>query len=225
MVKLSGPASMTISQFVAALAALLKLIAQADPRWLRGLVTSLSWRRPSHSYENIRLSFELDILDPAGHRARLTREQHVRFNTSEAGVLRDLAWGDGEPIAGYRASGANAVTRRREGSVRVVWLALPERPVAGQRAKVRSTRTVVDGLRRHNEFLEARLERPTKRLTLLVVFPKQRPPLSARIDAVPSADQPARPVVARLRTDGRAVLRWSGRDPKPHAAYRISWTW
>lgn len=216
---------MTISQLAAALAALLKLVAQADPRWLRRVVTCLPWRRPSHSYENIRLSLELDILDPAGHRAQLTRVQHVSFNTSEAGVLRDLAWGDGEPIAGYRASGAKAVTRRTEGSMRVVWLALPERPVAGQRAKVRSTRTVVDGLLRRNEFLEARLERPTKRLTLSIVFPKQRPPLSARIDAVPSAGSRAQPVVARLRSDGRAVLRWSGREPKPNAAYRISWTW
>ena len=184
-----------------------------------------AFRRPKYSYENLLLDYKLAIEDERGHLARLSREQRVQFLTSEAGVVRDLVWGDGNQTVGYRASGAKPVERRREGMTQVVWLGLPERPVAGQEATVRSSRTVVDALTKRDEFLEVRVERPTRRLRLSVVFPSARPPTSAMVDAIPADSIPRRPLTLRLQRDRRAIVTWNSREVRPFTTYRIRWTW
>lgn len=213
---------MTILNFIAALT---KLLEQLDPAVLKRLPELVrAFRRPVFSYENLSLSYELDIHDSQGARARLVRKQQVRFLTSEAGVIRDLVWGDGEPNVGYRVAGAKQVHRVREGIAQVVWLGLPSRPAAGERATVRSSRTIVNGLRDAEEYLEVRVERPTKRLRLRAVFPADRRPKNAWLDGVPSRALATHQLRPRLDTAGRTVVEWNGSDVKPEA-YRLRWTW
>lgn len=197
--------------------------ALLDPRLQRFLVRLFqAVRRPAFSYENRVLGYELDIQDVRGHRARLTREQEVRFLTSEAGVVRELVWGDGHQV-GYRAHGARAVAKHQEGMTDVVWLGLPSRPAAGERASVRSSRTVVEGLTEKEEFLEVRIERPTKKLALRVFFPKGRPPSDAHIETQ-SNREPQVQLQIILRGDRPAAV-WSTSRAKVHETYRLRWTW
>lgn len=105
----------------------------------------------------------------------------------------------------------------------VVWLGLPARPSPGQTAVVRSSRTILDGLCEAEEFLEVRVERPTKKLRLRIIFPKERPPTNAfmqRSDSVAG-----RELIPRLLSNGRAVVTWNGETVKPLETYRIRWTW
>ncbi len=190
-------------------------------RSLERLISGVRW--PRFSYENLSLSYVLDIADAGGRRARLTREQQVRFLTAEAGVVRDLVWGDGVQSTGYRAKGAQPVARRQEGATQVIWLGLPNQPRAGETALVRSWRTIVDGLCGDEEFLEVRIERPTKRLCLRVLFPAGRPPKSAVVETL-SNRSPRQPVVPRV-AGGRVRLSWAGADLKPFETYRLRWTW
>lgn len=196
-----------------------------DPKLLRRIPPVIrSFRHPVFSYENLSLSYALDIQDIRGERARLEREQQVRFLTSETGVVRDLVWGDGEPNVRYRASGARAVNRQQEGLVQVVWLGLPSRPVAGERAIVRSSRTIVGGLKGKNEYLEVRVERPTVRLKLSVMFPWGRRPSSAWLDGIPNLGLAGQRLDPKLCKDGRVTVEWRAKDVRPET-YRLRWSW
>ncbi len=200
------------------------LVTLLSPRVHRSMGSLISTvRRPGFSYESLSLSYELDIRDLDGARARLTRDQEVLFLTSEAGVVRDLVWGDGEQSVGYRASGAEPMATRQEGMARVVWLGLQHSPRAGERAKVRTARTIVDGLGRDEEFLEVRVERPTKRLRLRVLFPEGRPPRSAILETS-SNRHPRRSLVPRL-VGTRQRLSWSVTGARTFETYRLRWTW
>lgn len=183
-----------------------------------------SLRHPVFSYVNVSLSYALDIHDLRGEKATLEREQEVQFLTSETGVIRDLVWGDGDPSARYWTRGARAVNRQQEGLTQVVWLGLPSRPTAGERAMVRSSRTILGGLTKPREYLEVRVERPTKRLKLRVKFPSGRRPLEAWLDGIPGTGLARRRVHPRVAEDGRVSLEWRCTDPRPET-YRLRWTW
>lgn len=208
-----------------AIVSTIELVRQLLDPSLHGRLTALvaAFRRPEHSYENISLRFALTIEDSKGRRATLLREQEVRFLTSEAGVVRDLVWGEGEREVGYRASGARTVARRKEGMTNVVWLGLPAKPVAGEKAVVRSTRRIVDGLRADEEYLEVRVERPTERLNMRVVFPRERPPKVISL----AGEGPRKRLQLRPRfmPDGRAVVSWRTNEVKSRETHRIRWTW
>ena len=121
-----------------------------DRAWKRltPLVARL-FRRPSHttSYESLSLSIELDLCDATGELAIVRRTQRVRFLTEESGVVRAVVWGEGEPLAGYRVTGAELLSVRREGSKRVVLLGLPANPGKGETTTVRTDRTIRGGFR------------------------------------------------------------------------------
>ena len=214
----------TISASFTVLADLARVLI--DPRFQKSILNYIhAFRRPRQSYENLLLQFDLDISRRDGTRGELRREQRVRFLTSEAGVIRELAWGDGKQMTGYRSHGATPVEHRREGMCRVVWLGLPERPVAGQVATIHSRRTVVDALTRSDEFLEAVVERPTRRLRMRVTFPADRPPIRvAAVSATHDGEQPRR-LTLHPASRGRLWASWTQTNPRPGTTYRIAWSW
>jgi hypothetical protein len=181
-------------------------------------------RRTRHSYETLSLDITLDLADRKGRTAHLRREQEVRFLAEEAGVVRDLVWGDGDVLAGYRASGAEMVDVRREGMKQVVWLGLPDRPARGERATVRSTRTIRNGFCGRDEFLETEVERPTERLRVTVTFPESRPPREASVVASPPI-VPVRRLRVRYDLGPRPYVQWKANNPRPLTRYRLRWTW
>lgn len=181
-------------------------------------------RRPAVSYITEHLSLALDITDHRGERAVLTRAHQVQFLVGESGVLREPVWGDGEPLGGYRVRGARHLGTRAEGQTRSVLLGLARPAIAGERATVTSRRTIRNGLRGSEEYLAATLERPTERLTMHVHFPAARPPHRAQLISIPTGGPPRR-IPVRLGPDGRPLLTWRARKPKPDHTYMLSWSW
>ncbi len=179
---------------------------------------------PPCSYDNISLALLLTIQDRRGQKAELRRRQVVEFTSMEAGVLRDLVWGDGNTLSSYKTIGARLVGKRREGSKDALLLMLPERTAAGQRTVVRSSRIVLGALTRRTEYFEVQVERHTRRLALRVSFPKERPPLRAWVVSTPY-QSPLSPLRTRHGPDGKTSLCWSLKSPKLFHTYRLSWTW
>jgi hypothetical protein len=188
------------------------------------------FRRRSHkaesgaSYENISLTIRLSICDRRGRRAILERTQRVRFLAEEAGVLRDVVWGDGDALSSYRVYGAQVLAVKREGSKQIVLLGLTHRPARGEVVTVRSERTIVGGMTRREEYLETEVERDTGSLGLAVTFPVGRPPTAAFAESSPPL-APALPALVRLRPDGCAWISMRITKPLPLASYRLRWTW
>jgi hypothetical protein len=188
-------------------------------------LTSRALASRSHaSYETLSLDITLDLMDAKGRIAELTREQEVRFLAEEAGVVRDLVWGDGDVLARYRAYGAKMVDVRREGLKQIIWLGVPVRPARGERAMVRSTRVIQQGFRNREEYLEAEVERPTKRLKVTVNFPKSRPPREASVVVSPPIT-PAKRLRVRYDLGPRPSIHWETANPRPLTRYCIRWIW
>lgn len=188
------------------------------------LTKLLPFLRHAPSYENLSISLHLRIKDAAGQRAELERRQEVRFATAEAGVVRDLVWGDGDVLKGYVVSGATLLGVRREGSKSAMLLSLANPPARGERALIRTTRLIHGALSRHQEYLEAQLERPTRKLLLKVSFPKGRPPKRAWITSAPPQGA-SLPLALRLAADGKAFVEWRATKPTTWATYRLGWSW
>jgi hypothetical protein len=205
----------------------LGVLAQNLGRWSRELrhgVRSMFSERGDGSYETLSLSLHLRIEDTAGERAELERRQDVRFTALEAGIIRDVAWGEGDALKGYVVSGATLLGVRREGPKSVLLLSLPNSPARGERAAIRCTRLVRNALRRQDEYLEVQVERPTQRVRLKVSFPKRRPPKRAWLGVTPQSE-PAKSLPIRLGPDGHAFLAWRRVKPRMWSTYRLCWTW
>lgn len=176
------------------------------------------------SYENLSLSLHLQILDAAGDEAELGRRQVVKFVASEAGVIRDIAWGDGEVLKRYDVAGAGLLGVRHEGSKKVLLVGLAQSPARGEQAIIRTSRRVTGALRGGREFLEVQLERVTQRLTLKVTFPSARRPIRAW-SATSPPEGASRSLAVRLANDGRPYVSWCLRRPRISTTYRVVWDW
>lgn len=176
------------------------------------------------SYENLHLGIELELCDSAGTRAVLRRRQRVRFLTEEAGVVRDVIWGEGKALAGYHVEGAEQLSVRQEGSRKVVLLGLPANPAKGECVTLKTERVIVGGFKPDEGYLEAVVERPTRRIRLAVLFPLGRPPKALRVEAYPP-ELPARPLAVRMTGSGRAHATWTLNEPKRLVTYRVRWSW
>jgi hypothetical protein len=179
-------------------------------------------RTVPYSYENLLLEFHLDLTDPQGRRALLTRKQRVHFFTAEAGVLSSPVWGEGTQLRRFELTGATRLGARPDGSRQVLMLGLRRPAVKDLKAEVLSRQTMLDSFLREQEYMEAVVERPTKRLRLRAVFPKGRPPTDAYL-STSSGGQERLPV--RIGQDGRARISWSFKQPTLDTVYSMRWAW
>lgn len=216
-----------IPLLTAALSIVQRLLELDARAWeaIANTVSSLFGRGESgSSYENVSLSIELELCDTKGKRAVLRRKQRVRFLSEDAGVVRDVFWGEGRTLAGYTVEGAELLSVRHEGSKKVVLLGLPTSPGKGEAVTLNTERTILDGFRPIEGYLETVVERATKRLRLQVLFPRQRPPKEVRVEASPPMIA-ARPLAVRLARSGKTYATWAMEEPKRLVTYRIRWSW
>jgi hypothetical protein len=178
---------------------------------------------PRFSYENTYLALTLDLRDSRGKRALITRKQSVRFLTEEAGVLTSPGWGDGSQLKDFHVAGAEWLGTRSDGPRKVVLLALSRRSSKDARFTVITRETALNSFLKATEYFEARVERPTTRLSLKVLFPKGRPPAEAYLSAT-GLDAPQK-LPVRLGPDGRASLSWSAAKLAPDATCSLRWSW
>jgi hypothetical protein len=175
-------------------------------------------------YETLWLELTLDLTDAHGERAILTRRQTVRFHGLNSALVRELVWGEGDQLVRYTAVGARRLAVRAEGSKRAVLLSPDGRPRPGDRLTITSRRTIRGGFRGAEEYCEAMLERPTKRLRFTVVFPLGRPPKTSRL-VLATTETMVRQFRPRYRADGRAVVHCQVQDPMPATVYSVRWSW
>jgi hypothetical protein len=191
---------------------------------LRALAREVLPRRSGAAYENLLLELIWEIQDRRGLRAVLDRRQRIRFLRDEAEVVRELAWGEGEQLARYRVRGARRMLVRPEGSRQAVLLGLHRRLGRGDQLTLSTRRFIRAAFRDSTEYCETMLERPTRRVTLTVIFPRGRPPYEAHVTATPE-ERRSHALPIRFGADGRAFLRWSRKDPSVGHTYSLRWSW
>lgn len=126
-------------------------------------------------YVNDFIDGVIDIRDSRGATAVLEKRQRVRFHRGESAILRDGMWGEGKQLARYNVVGARQVGVKHEGMRKTVLLAIEPRPIERQPQEVRITRTMRHAFGEPAGFFDLMAERPTKRLSLKVLFPRSLP--------------------------------------------------
>ena len=212
-----------MSAVAASLAALSKLAVELRAAASR-LAQIAERLRHQSSYETLLLDVELDIRDRRGRRAIVNRRQRVQFLREDTGVIRELVWGEGEPLAGYSVQGAQRLGVRREGSRRVILLGLPRTYAKGERALVTSRRLIRGALTEQTAYAEMFVERRTRRIGLKVLFPKSRPPRDAHLTTSPATASSER-IRTRYGPEGRPYLVWKRRNPERFTTYSLNWRW
>ena len=179
-------------------------------------------RLPARSYENLFLDLTLDLRDAAGKRAMVVHKQRVRFLVEDAGVVMSPIWGEGDQLGRYELEGASRLGSRPEGPKQVQLLGLERSPTKNMAATIFGRRTIINGFTQEREYFEAVVDRPTKRLSIRVLFPRGRPPTEVYLTTPGASDQK---LPLRLGRDRRARIRWSQIAPSPQTVYSLRWSW
>ena len=105
-------------------------------------------------------------------------------------------------------------------------ISLREQRNARDRICFRSERRIVDGFTSEEEYWECEVYHRTKRLTLRIIFPSERPCQRATVTARSTGKTVALgPRCFQALADGRRALCWAMSRPKLNERYLIRWVW
>jgi hypothetical protein len=177
-------------------------------------------------YEILDYDATLEIIDPKGEKAVITRREVVRFLQDNVVAIHDHAWGDGQLFAEYSCQPGVAVDFYEDGSKYNVLISLRETKNRGDVVEFWIERVIKRGLLEDHEWFETEIDHWMKRLKLSIIFPKERPCRRATLSQRSSGRTMLLPQKHfALLPDGRQKLTWETSCPKLHDRYTIKWAW
>lgn len=198
---------------------LVKIVVEAS-RSLR------RFHQPPGMYEVLEYHARLELHDTKGKRATYFKEQRVRFLQNSITTYQDQAWGDGNIFADYRCSPGIAVDRYQQGNVWRILISLRQTKHKGDIETFHIEREIEDGFMKPVEYFQARIDHPTQRLTMSIVFPLKHPP--QRVTIVEQGTSRTTELNAssiQTLPAGQTFVTWSMEYPKVGEAYNLRWEW
>ena len=192
--------------------------SNSPPRGLGGLLAD-TCEPPSEcfSYETIKFSGRLEILDRDGRVARFIRHQRVRFLEDGVSVFMDRVWGDGVLFANYAAHRMRILGAIPTRKGYVVLLALPKPSIKGETFDIVTQRRIVGAFVDEDGYWESAMSAPTELLTIDVVTPRGRRFRHPEIVAPPRGDLHAE--------HSPQLLKFRAKQPALNVPYRLAWSW
>ncbi|HEY5522195.1 MAG TPA: hypothetical protein VIK21_03315 [Desulfuromonadaceae bacterium] len=177
-------------------------------------------------YEILDYRSTLDLWDPTGEKATISRRQAIRFLQDNVVAIHDHAWGDGKLFDKYHCQPGVPVDYYQDGSKHNVLISLRETKNRGDVTEFLVERTIAGGLLEKTEWLETEVDHLTARLCLSIIFPKARPCLRATL----TSKNANKTVVLDGRAfktleSGRQELNLTISRPKLHETYTVKWDW
>jgi hypothetical protein len=164
-------------------------------------------------YEVLDCQATLVIHDPRGIKATFHRGQRIRFLQDGVAGIMDHFWGDGVAITSYHNEAGVLMESFRDEGRRHLVIGLGRRMGRGEELLFGVERTAMVCFVGKREWVETRVDHPTRRLSRRVVFPRERPCL--RHDGA-EVDLPI-----TVHADGRTSVGFNIRKPLDCAAYTI----
>lgn len=192
-------------------------ISKSEPG-LGGLLSdAFEAPRDVFSYETIKYSGRLEILDAETRSARFIRRQRIRFLEDNVSVFMDRAWGDGVLFAGYAARGLRILEPIPTGKGYVIPLALPRRFAKGDVFDITTERRIVGAFYHPLAYWDTAMSAPTELVAIDIVVP-------------PGADVRRPEIVAPARGDMDATQHRRSLDfrvarPALNIPYKLAWSW
>ena len=123
---------------------------------------------PKGPYTILNLQATLELKDPDGHEAILTKLLHLHF-LQDTRTYEDHIWGDGQ-LADYTCSPGTPVSLEKDGDRCNVVISFQKPIKAGAKPYLRMAGVIIDGFTQNSEAFQAELRHPADRLQLEVIF-------------------------------------------------------
>lgn len=191
--------------------------------WLTAWITRQS---DQGIYEILDYDSTLELIDSNGQTVVFQKRQKVRFLQNDVIAFEDFAWGDGEIFADYHCSPGVAVDRYQDGDRWNILISLREAQSRGDVTDFHITRTVTGGFTQQDEWYQAEIRRPTRRLRLAVIFPKERQCRRATVqERKRNRTQVLGPECFHPLSDGRQLVEFETTHVRHLEMYTLRWTW
>ncbi len=210
-----------------------KIVRQISPQWISlalDLIESIRayvrQNSPEGLYEVLRYETKLELLDPHGRTAQLSKYQRIKFLQNHVIAFEDYAWGEGNVLAEYKCSPGFEADRYLEGGRWNILISLRETKQRGNIQDFYIERKLTNTFTKKEEWWQIEMQHRTRLAKLAIVFPKKRHCAQAMV--VERTRNRTTPLEARnftLLADGRQLLTWENIEPRPFETYTIKWTW
>lgn len=176
-------------------------------------------------FEVLEYDSTLEILDTKGHKAIIHRRQRIRYLQDHIIAFQDHAWGDGNVLADYKVSPGVVVDKYQEGNRWNILISLRETRNKGDIEEFYIERTTQDSFTQSTEWYQTEVGAPTRKLKLVVIFPRKRPCKRAVLIQRSNGRTTEIHNSHQTLTDGRLVVSWEKSYPKRAEIYTIKWEW
>ena len=136
-------------------------------------------------YEVLEYELTMELLDSRGERARFSKCQKVRYLQDNIIAYQDQAWGDGDILLNYRCSPGVPVARYRPGQKTYILISFREVKHRGDVDEFHIQWQMRKCFPRKQEQWETEISHLTRRLVMLLIFPKEWPPILKRGKYIP----------------------------------------
>ena len=189
------------------------------------LLGLLSQERDQGMYEILDYESTLEITDVQGHLAQFHKRQRVRFLQNTI-AFQDYAWGEGDIFVDYRCTPGTVVDYYREGDRWNILISLRETKSKGDIEEFHIERTITDGFTKAEEWFQAEIRHPTRRLYMAVILPAARPCRRALLrERSQNRTTVLGPQHVRTLPDGRQLITWETACVRHLEVYTLGWEW
>jgi hypothetical protein len=178
------------------------------------------------TYQVLDYECAVELVDKTGKLAIIHKRERVRYLQDYLTTFQDQAWGDGRILLDYRSSPGTAVDQFQLGHNTYKLISLREFRSRGDIDEFEIQWKMQNGFLKETGFWGTSINHRTKHVTVNVIFPKGRPPLSASLFETKLRRTRALPPNARQRLpDGRYLLAWEMVQPRLYEDYILRWEW
>jgi hypothetical protein len=167
----------------------------------------------------------LEILDPLGENAILTRTARVRFLHDQVLALHDRVWGEGElNLNGYFKPGTVVDRFSSKGELHQL-VSLREPKHRGDLATIEVVHRVKGVFGGDREWFDVDVDMPTQFLRVELWFPTTRAPKAAWLTEDHGALKTQLSGSNIVRRTGPTRIVWRRSRPTLRERFRTEWTW
>jgi len=177
-------------------------------------------------YEVLDYECEVELRDKNGKLAVIKKRERLRYLQDYITSYLDQTWGDGEILQGYRCSPGTPVDEFRLGHKTYKLISLREFRNRGDIDEFNIEWKMRNGFLKSTGFWGTAINHRTKKITVKVIFPKNKPPLQASI--IESNLQRRRILgkdAQKLLPTGKSMIIWEKENPRLYENYVLRWEW
>jgi hypothetical protein len=168
----------------------------------------------------------LEISDRNGRKAKVFKNQKVRYLQDNIIAYQDQAWGDGEILKNYQSSKGKPVDKYRLGEMKHVLISLREVKHKGDIDVINISWDWENGFLVSTGFWGTKISHKTYKVSVKIIFPESRPPIKAYIYY--ASNKKTKELAAgniKKLSDGKWCIKWEIQNPKISENYVIKWEW